>query len=317
MPPEGDVKIHEYQGKAALASFGVTIPRGKVAYSPDEALEVAKELGYPVVVKAQIHAGGRGKGGGIKLSRSADETEQIAKAMLGMTLRTPQTGPEGRVVRRLLIEQGMDLQGSSEMYLAILVDRVSACPMVMASAQGGMDIEEVAARTPKAICGNPSARSRGSRPSRRVSSPSAWDCLPLWCRRRSPSCMRSIAPSKGWTLPWSRSTLPADPGGGALRPRRQGQPGRQRPLSAPGSQGAPRFRRGGPPGGRGLEALPQLHQARGGSVGCMVNGAGLAMATMDIIKLAGGARPTSWMSAAGRTLTRSATPSASCSPTRK
>ena len=142
------MKIHEYQGKAVLAQYGVPVPRGKVAYTVDEAVEAAKGLGFPVVVKAQVHAGGRGKGGGVKLARNLDECETIAKAMLGMTLKTHQTGPEGRLVRRLLIEQGMDLSGSKEMYLAILVDRATGRPVFMASAQGGMDIEEVAAKDP-------------------------------------------------------------------------------------------------------------------------------------------------------------------------
>jgi len=145
------VKIHEYQGKAVLAGFGVPVPKGKVAYTSAEAVEAGRELGFPVVVKAQIHAGGRGKGGGVKFARSAEDCETLAKAMLGMKLVTHQTGPEGRIVRRLLIEQGMDLEGSKEMYLAIVVDRASGSPVFMASAQGGMDIEEVAAKDPKAI----------------------------------------------------------------------------------------------------------------------------------------------------------------------
>src|SRR5262245_62816624 len=114
-------------------------------------MEVAKELGLPVVVKAQIHAGGRGKAGGVKLAKTAEDVEARAKEMLGATLVTHQTGPEGRVVRRLLIEQGMDLHGSREMYLAIVVDRASGSPVMMASAQGGVDIEAVAARDPRAI----------------------------------------------------------------------------------------------------------------------------------------------------------------------
>src|SRR6185436_8888644 len=150
-PGERQVKIHEYQGKAVLAQYGVPVPKGKVAYTVDEAVEAAKGLGLPVVVKAQIHAGGRGKGGGVKLAKSVEECEAIAKAMLGMTLRTHQTGPEGRVVKRLLLEQGVALTGSKEMYLAILVDRASGRPVFMASTQGGMDIEEVAAKDPKAI----------------------------------------------------------------------------------------------------------------------------------------------------------------------
>ena len=145
------MKVHEYQAKALLSTFGVPVPRGKVAYTAGEAVEAAKELSFPVVVKAQIHAGGRGKGGGVKLARTAEEAETIAKAMLGMKLRTHQTGPEGRVVRRLLVEQGMDLAGSREMYLAIVVDRTRQAPVFMASAQGGVDIEEVAAKDPGAI----------------------------------------------------------------------------------------------------------------------------------------------------------------------
>ncbi|HKC10673.1 MAG TPA: ATP-grasp domain-containing protein, partial [Vicinamibacteria bacterium] len=137
------MKIHEYQAKAVLASFGVPTPKSGVAYTSDEAVEVAKGLGFPVVVKAQIHAGGRGQAGGVKLARSADECEALAKAMLGTTLRTIQTGPEGRVVRRVLIEQGIDLAGSREMYLALLVDRGWGRVVFMASAAGGMEIEEV------------------------------------------------------------------------------------------------------------------------------------------------------------------------------
>ncbi|RPJ74944.1 MAG: succinate--CoA ligase subunit beta, partial [Acidobacteria bacterium] len=145
------MKIHEYQAKAILARYGVPVPRGEVAHTPAEVVGIARRLGGTVVVKAQIHAGGRGKGGGVKLAKSLDECEAIAKAMLGMTLRTHQTGPEGRLVKRLLIEQGMDLSGAKEMYLAILVDRSTGKPVFMASAQGGMDIEEVAAKDPKAI----------------------------------------------------------------------------------------------------------------------------------------------------------------------
>src|SRR3954470_19624992 len=111
------MKIHEYQGKQLLAKYGVMVPRGEVVDAAEQARAVVKELGLPVVVKAQIHAGGRGKGGGVKLAKTADEVESISRAMLGMTLKTHQTGPEGRVVRRLLIEQGMDLSGAKEMYL--------------------------------------------------------------------------------------------------------------------------------------------------------------------------------------------------------
>ena len=145
------MKLHEFQAKQVLSRAGIAIPNGRIATTPTEAEAAATALGPPVVVKAQVHVGGRGKAGGVKLARNADEVEQIAKAMLGTTLHTHQTGPEGRVVRRLLIEQGMDLDGSREMYLAIVVDRATASPVFMASSQGGMDIEEVAAKTPERI----------------------------------------------------------------------------------------------------------------------------------------------------------------------
>jgi succinyl-CoA synthetase beta subunit len=144
------MKIHEYQGKELLRKFGVAVPRGLVARSPEEAYQAAKELGTDVVVvKAQIHAGGRGKGGGVKLAKSADEVRELARRMLGMKLVTHQTGPEGRDVRVLLIEEGLPID--KEFYLGIVLDRASGRPVFMASAAGGMDIEEVAAKTPELI----------------------------------------------------------------------------------------------------------------------------------------------------------------------
>jgi succinyl-CoA synthetase beta subunit len=144
------VKIHEYQGKAILARHGVPVPRGEVAFSVEEAGAVARRLGGGVtVVKAQIHAGGRGKGGGVKVVKDAAAAEDIAKQILGMTLVTHQTGPEGRKVERLLIEEGMKI--AKELYLGLLIDRAAGCPVMMASAEGGMDIEEVAEKNPDAI----------------------------------------------------------------------------------------------------------------------------------------------------------------------
>ena len=144
------MKIHEYQAKAILARYGVTTPRGEVAFTKEEAREAAQRLKTPVVVvKAQIHAGGRGKAGGVKLARSADEAAELASHILGMTLVTPQTGPHGRVVRRLLIEEGLDIK--RELYLGLLVDRETGRPVFMASASGGMEIEEVAKDNPNAI----------------------------------------------------------------------------------------------------------------------------------------------------------------------
>src|SRR6202167_5549039 len=144
------MKIHEYQAKAILAKFGVPVPRGEVVFKKDEARAVAQRLGTPVVVvTAQIHAGGRGKAGGVKLAKSADEAASLAERILGMKLVTPQTGEEGRIVRRVLIEEGLDIK--RELYLSVLLDRASAAPLFMASAAGGMEIEEVAKDHPEAI----------------------------------------------------------------------------------------------------------------------------------------------------------------------
>jgi len=144
------MKIHEYQGKEILRQFNVPVPNGIPAFSVDEAIEAAKKLGGPVwVIKAQIHAGGRGKGGGVKVAKSMDEVKQYASAILGMQLKTHQTGPEGQKVRRLLVEDGADIK--KEYYLGILTDRATQKVVVMASSEGGMDIEEVAAKTPEKI----------------------------------------------------------------------------------------------------------------------------------------------------------------------
>jgi len=143
------MKIHEYQAKAILAQYHVPVPRGEVAFTVEEAEAAAKKIGGSVVVKAQIHAGGRGKGGGVKVAKNAAEAAAIADQMLGMTLVTHQTGPEGRVVRRLLIEETLPIE--RELYLGIVIDRAEAKPVFMASAAGGMEIEQVAAENPDAI----------------------------------------------------------------------------------------------------------------------------------------------------------------------
>jgi succinyl-CoA synthetase beta subunit len=144
------MNIHEYQGKEILRSCGVSTPRGIPCFSIDEAVQAAEQLGGNVwVVKAQIHAGGRGKGGGVKVAKSVAEVRQFASQILGMTLVTHQTGPEGRVVKRLLIEEGADI--SKELYVGLVVDRVTQKVCLVASSEGGMDIEEVAAKTPEKI----------------------------------------------------------------------------------------------------------------------------------------------------------------------
>ena len=144
------MKIHEYQGKEILKKYGVAVPRGIPCFSVDEAVRAAEALGGPVwVVKAQIHAGGRGKGGGVKLARSLEEVRTLSGQILGMQLKTHQTGPEGQKVRRLLIEEGADIR--KELYVGMVVDRVTQRVCLMASSEGGMDIEEVAAHTPEKI----------------------------------------------------------------------------------------------------------------------------------------------------------------------
>src|SRR2546421_3646458 len=154
-PPKSGsrMKIHEYQAKAILKKFGVAVPRGEIADDRDQAIAAAKNLfdsgASGAVVKAQIHAGGRGKGGGVKIAKSVEEAGELASKMLGMMLITHQTGPEGRKVQRLLIEETLPID--RELYLGIVIDRAVGKPVFMASASGGMEIEEVAAKDPKAI----------------------------------------------------------------------------------------------------------------------------------------------------------------------
>jgi succinyl-CoA synthetase beta subunit len=143
------MKIHEYQAKQILSKFGVAIPRGEVAFTPEEAKAVAEKIGPKVVLKAQIHAGGRGKGGGIKIVNNPQEAESLAQSMIGMTLVTHQTGPEGKTVKRLLVEEALDI--AKELYIGIVIDRAKEAPVVMASSEGGVEIEKVAAETPELI----------------------------------------------------------------------------------------------------------------------------------------------------------------------
>jgi succinyl-CoA synthetase beta subunit len=283
------VKIHEYQGKAVLAPFGVPVPRGRVAYTATEAVEIGEGLGFPVVVKAQIHAGGRGKGGGVKLAKSAEECASIAKAMLGMTLHTHQTGPGGRVVRRVLIEQGMDLAGSREMYLAIVVDRATGRPVFMASWQGGMDIEEVAAKDPKAILKESIDPSVGFQPfqARKLAFGLG---LPAAVLPKAVSFMHALY----------RAFEGLDASLLEINPFLMKKDGTLLALDAKVNfDDNALYRHGELKELRDLDEEDALEveaskyslnyiKLENGNVGCMVNGAGLAMATMDIIKLAGG-----------------------------
>ena len=284
-----------------------------MAYTVDEAVEAAKELGLPVVVKAQIHAGGRGKGGGVKLARTAEDVEQIAKAMLGMTLKTHQTGPEGRVVRRLLIEQGVDLEGAKEMYLAIVVDRATGAPGVHGLRAGRHGHRGGGGEGPE---GDPQGADRprawASSPSRPASSPSASAC-PRRTLAKAVAFMQALyqrvrghgrVAARDQPVPdhEGRDVLALDAkvnfDDNALYRHPELKELRDLDEEDPLEVEASKF---------GLNYI----KLEGGNVGCMVNGAGLAMATMDIIKLAGGAPPTSSTWAAAPTRSRSATRSAS------
>jgi len=143
------MKIHEFQAKDILSNFGVPIPKGEVAETPGQAREIANKIGPRVVVKAQVHAGGRGKGGGVKLANTPEEAEKLADEILGMNLVTHQTGPEGKLVKRVLVEEALDID--RELYIGIVIDRATESPVVMASSEGGIEIEKVAAETPELI----------------------------------------------------------------------------------------------------------------------------------------------------------------------
>jgi succinyl-CoA synthetase beta subunit len=281
------VKIHEYQAKAVLSRFGVPVPRGEVAVSPSEAAEVARRLGGTVVVvKAQIHAGGRGKGGGVKLARSAEEAEQIAKQMLGMTLITHQTGPEGRKVGRVLIEEGLEID--RELYLSIVIDRASASPVIIASAAGGMDIEEVAATHPGKILREYIERGTG--------------IIPFQARKLAFGMGLEGGPAGKLVKVLDaiyRAFIETDASMIEINPLILTKSGDLLALDAKVSfDDNALFRH---PDLRDLRDITEedpleveaskfsLNYIRlEGTIGCMVNGAGLAMATMDIIKLAGG-----------------------------
>jgi succinyl-CoA synthetase beta subunit len=281
------MKIHEYQAKAILAKFGVPVPRGEVVFKKEDARAVAQRLGTPiVVVKAQIHAGGRGKAGGVKLAKSADEAASLASSILGMTLVTPQTGLEGRVVRRLLIEEGLDIK--REIYLSILVDRAVGAPVFMASAAGGMEIEEVAKGRPEAILRQTIGPETGFQPyhARKLAfglgfSPElASVALPFM-----QSLYRVFIETDASLLEINPCVITGD--------------GRLVALDAKVNFDDNALYRH--PGFKDLRDLDEetpleveaskfkLNYIKlDGTVGCMVNGAGLAMATMDIIKLCGG-----------------------------
>jgi succinyl-CoA synthetase beta subunit len=280
------VKIHEYQAKQVLSKFGVPIPRGEMATSPYEVYDIASRLGGSVVVKAQIHAGGRGKGGGVKVASSPAEAEEIAAAMFGMTLVTHQTGPEGRLVRRVLVEEALPIK--KEYYLGIVVDRSSQRPVIMASPAGGMDIEQVAAETPHLIF-------------KEFVDPA----IPL-----QPFALRKLAFKLGLTgelLGPATKTIAAlyrafeavDASLVEINPFLLTETDKLFALDAKVNFDDNALYRH-----KDLLSLRDFYEEDAleieasrhgisyirldGNIGCMVNGAGLAMATMDIIKLSGG-----------------------------
>ena len=280
------MKIHEHQAKQLLAAAGVPVPRGAAAFTAAEARAAAERLGGRVVVKAQIHAGGRGKGGGVRLVSGAAEAERAAESMLGMTLVTAQTGPAGRRVGRLLIEEGLDVE--RELYVGLALDRALARPVLMASRAGGMDVEQVAAETPERIFREALDPAAGLQPfqARRLAF-GLWLDPPL--ARRAAAVMQAAARAfrdldaslveinplvvtAGGEVLALDAKMNLDDSALFRHPelRELRDTAEEEPLEVEASKHALSYVR--------LD----------GRIGCMVNGAGLAMATMDIIHLAGG-----------------------------
>ncbi|HXY06197.1 MAG TPA: ADP-forming succinate--CoA ligase subunit beta [Burkholderiaceae bacterium] len=281
------MKIHEYQAKEILRRFGVAVPRGEVAFSVEEAVAGARRLGGPVwVVKAQIHAGGRGKGGGVKLARSIEQVHELAQQILGMQLVTHQTGPQGQRVRRLLIEEGADIR--KELYVGMVVDRATQKVCLMASSEGGMDIEEVAAHTPEKIQRvfiDP-AVGLGASEAEQVA--------------RTIGVPESLVPQARQVLQGLyRAFWETDAALAEINPLVLTGDGRVVALDAKFNFDANAlFRHPDIVALRDLdeEDAAEIEASKfdlsyiqlDGDIGCLVNGAGLAMATMDTIKLYGG-----------------------------
>jgi len=291
------LKVHEYQAKAILARHGVPVPKGEVADSPTEAIRAAENIGGEIwVVKAQIHAGGRGKGGGVKLARSMAEVKEHAKSILGMTLVTHQTGPEGKEVHRVYIEEGQDI--AQELYFGIVVDRATSQPIVMASREGGMEIEEVAENNPDAILKENVDMSVGLMPYQArnlafglgLEGKTVNKAVKLMI-----SCYNAFVASDATMLEINPLMVSGSGDIVALDAKmdfddnalfRHKDIVEMRDLTEEDA--------------KEIEASEHdlNYITLSGNVGCMVNGAGLAMATMDIIKLAG-AEPANFLDVGG------------------
>ncbi len=291
------MKIHEYQAKEILRSYGVAVPKGEVAETAEEARKIADGIGEKaIVVKAQIHAGGRGKGGGVKVVSHPREAEKAAKEILGMTLVTHQTGPAGRVVRKVLIEEGVEIQ--EELYLGVVIDRSKACPVIMASREGGVEIEKVAAESPEKIVKewiNPVA---GLRPfqANKIGYGLRLDLAQVGKLRNIMSGLYKAFYEKDCLLA-EINPLVLTKGGEFIA------------LDAKmnfDDNGLFRHKDVGSLRDLNEEAPLEVEASRynlnyiklDGNVGCMVNGAGLAMATMDIIKVVG-AEPANFLDVGG------------------
>ncbi len=284
------MKIHEYQAKGILKKYGVAVPRGMMAATREEAEAAAKDIlgsgATGVVVKAQIHAGGRGKGGGVKIAKSVEEAGEIAAKMLGMKLVTHQTGPEGRIVHRLLVEETLPIE--KELYLGILVDRGEGKPVFMASAAGGMDIEQVAAERPEAILKQYVDPGMGLEPFQARKIAFSLGLKP-----------QQINPAVQFLTSLYRAFLESDASLVEINPFISCTDGRLFALDAKLTfDDNALFRHADLRELRDITEEDPLEVEASkynlnyikldGNVGCMVNGAGLAMATMDIIKYAGG-----------------------------
>lgn len=280
------MKLHEYQAKDLLAKYGVSVPKGRVAALPDDAVAIAEGLGYPCVIKAQIHAGGRGKGGGVKLVKNKDEAREAANKILGMTLVTHQTGPEGRLVKKVLVEAGSNIV--KEYYLGIVLDRATSRLTMMASTEGGMDIEEVAAKTPEKILKEAIDPAVGFQ---------AYQGRNLAYALGLPQELIGKFVKFATALYTANVTL--DAAMAEINPLVVTKEGELYALDAKFAiDDSAMFRH------KDLMELRDLDEedaseieakkydlnyiSLNGNIGCMVNGAGLAMATMDIIKLYGG-----------------------------